>query len=170
MKLEGDESTRASYFGATCSIILAIFLLGFVYTKMQTLLKLKDVDIFSATQDFHFPDSEQFSATNNSFFLAAALTNYDSNRTITESKEYGELLIEHYGWGNEALGYSYGSHRLNNHICTDQELGFDRTEKTRIYPVFDRSQAEVDIYRNKFKCVDEEDMVIWGDYNSAMAM
>ena len=36
--------------------------------------------------------------------------------------------------------------------------------------MYERSLAEVDIYRNKFKCIDEENLVIWGDYNSAKAM
>lgn len=170
MRIQKEDTSQTSYFGACCSIVLAIMLVGFMYAKVQTLLKLKDVDIFSATQDFYFPDSETFSAKDNSFFLAAAITNYDSNRTLTESPEYGELLIEHYGWGNAELGYSYGSHPLPNHICTDEELGFERTDKTRIFPVFPRSLAEVDTYRKKFKCIDEESLVIWGDYNSAMAM
>ena len=89
---------------------------------------------------------------------------------MTEDPRYGELLIEHYGWGNAELGYSYGSHPLPNHWCSDAELGFERTEKTKIFPVYPRSLAEVDIYRKKFKCVPEESLVIWGDYNSAMAM
>ena len=33
------------------------------------------------------------------FFVAAALTAYDSNEEITEEERYGELVIEHYGWG-----------------------------------------------------------------------
>ena len=36
------------------------------------------------------------------FFVAAAFTAYDSNPEIIEVPEkYGELVIEHYGWGNE---------------------------------------------------------------------
>ena len=170
MKLERDESHYTSYFGALSTIVVACFMLGFCYTKMLTLLGRKDVDIIESTQDFHFPDSDQFSAAKDNFFLAAAITRYDSNRTLTESKEYGELIVEHYGWGNAALGYSYGSHKLNNHICTDEELGFVRGPRTRIFPIFDRSIAEVQTYAKKFKCVDEKDLVIWGDYNSAMAM
>ena len=89
---------------------------------------------------------------------------------MTEDIRYGELLIEHYGWGNAELGYSYGSHPLPNRFCTDEDLGFVRTSNTKIYPVYPSSLAEVDIYRNKFKCIPTESLVIWGDYNSAMAM
>ena len=134
------------------------------------MLQRKDVDIIASVQEFHFPDSERFTADNDQFFVAAALTNYDSNRAVTESKEYGELLIEQYGWGNEEYGYSYGSHPVENHFCTDADLGITRSEKTRIFPIFERSQAEVDTYRNKFKCIDPDELQIWGDYNSAQAM
>jgi len=102
--------------------------------------------------------------------LAAALTRFDSNTTVTEDKRYGELRIEQYGWGNEELGYGYGTTPIENHFCSDEELGYERTESTRIFPVFPRSQREVDNYRNKWKCVDESKLGIWGDYNSAQAM
>lgn len=39
-----------------------------------------------------------------------------------------------------------------------------------IYPVFERSKPEVKTYSKKFKCIDNEHMRVWGDYNSAMAM
>ena len=127
MKVERDETTYTSWFGTLATILVAFFLAGFAFAKVQTLIKRKDVDIIESKQDNAFEDYEQFSSKNNDFFLAAAITNYNSNRTITESKEYGELLIEHYGWGNSELGYAYGSHALDNHWCTDEELGYDRT-------------------------------------------
>ena len=34
-----------------------------------------------------------------SFFFAAALIEYDSNTEIIEEKRYGELVIEQVGWG-----------------------------------------------------------------------
>ena len=170
MKLERDESTYSSYFGAICTIIVAIFMSGFVYTKLLTLFLRKDVDIIESTKDFHFGDREKFTANEDDFFLAAAITRFDSNRTVTESKEFGELIIEHYGWGNEAWGYTYGSTPLKNHFCTEEELGLKPGNKTRIFPIFERSLAEVYNYQNKFKCVDNENLAIWGDFNSASAM
>ena len=126
MKLEHDESAYTSCLGAMCTIVVAIFLFGFSYTKMITLVGRKDVDIIESTQDFYFEDNERFSAADDDFFLAAALTHYDSNRTLTEDPRYGELLIEHYGWGNNHLGYTYGSHPLPNRICSDEELGYEQ--------------------------------------------
>ena len=93
---------------------------------------------------------------------------YDSNTEIIESPEYGELIIEHYGWGYEGELAS-GSQNLNYHYCTDEEMGITPGPKTIIFPVFETSQGEVDTYRKKFKCIDPEDLIIWGDYNSRRA-
>ena len=127
------------------------------------------MDIISSKQVQYFDDSEVF-GSKDGFFMAAALTHYDSNPEIVESPEYGELLIEHYGWGNSHLGYEYGSVPLANRYCTDEDLGYVRTDKTTIYPVFADSQGEVNTYRKKFKCIDAEHQRIWGEYDSAMAM
>ena len=122
-------------------------------------------------RDLFFKDDANFTFTNDNFFIAAALTNYDDNQTVTESAEYGELLIEHYGWGNNATGKDYGmSYSLQNHFCSDEELGYVQGPKTRAFPVYKHSQRELNNYRKKFKCIDEEDMKIWGDFNSAKAM
>ena len=88
-------------------------------------------------------DSEQFTASEDGFFVAAALTDFDSNPEIVELEEYGELLIEQYGWGNSALGYEYGSNPLPNHYCSDEELGFKQGPNTIIYPIVKQSIPEV---------------------------
>ena len=57
------------------------------------------------------------------FFFAAAITAYDGETESIEVPErYGELVIEHYGWGNEGATSSYNS-KLQNHPCSDEELG-----------------------------------------------
>ena len=70
------------------------------------------------------------------FFVAAALTAYDS---VTESIEvpelYGELVIEHYGWGNEGATSSQEG-RLRYHTCSEEELGIERGPNSLVFPVF----------------------------------
>ena len=102
------------------------------------------------------------------FFIAAALTEYNSDTTVTEEERFGELIIEHYGWG---YGDEIGSvsRPLDYHFCSDEELGFADGPDTAIYPIFESSLSEVQTYRKKFKCVDKKDLVIWGDYNSQKA-
>ena len=89
---------------------------------------------------------------------------------MTESPEYGEIIIEHFGWGNEDIGKSYGTHAIPNHFCSEEELGFVKGPKTRSFAVSERSLKEVETYQNKFKCIDEEYLSVWGDFNSPKAM
>ena len=80
-------------------------------------------------------------------------------------------MIEHYGWG-AVNGISVGSTELENHACSDVELGLldaNDSESFGAYPIFGSSANEVKTWKKKFKCVKKEDLVIWGDYNSAKA-
>ena len=100
------------------------------------------------------------------FFVSAALTNYNSDTDITEDAKYGELVIEHFGWGNvEALGLDY--EQVDTHFCSDEELGIRRTKETVIFPWHKTIGEEVKTYRKKFKCISPEHLQIWGDYNTA---
>ena len=55
---------------------------------------------------------------------------------------------------------------MNNHYCTDEELGIVPGPNTVIYPIIEQAKHEFDTFRNSFKCVDKEELEIWGDYNS----
>ena len=156
--------------GAICHLCVIILMLAYSYAKLLVLFEIKDINIIEIERDMYFDDSERFTAEDDELFIAAGLTNYDSNRTVTESPEYGELLIEHFGWGNEDIGKSYGTHAIPNHFCSDEELGFEKGPKTRAFTVSERSLREVETYQRKFKCVDEEHMRVWGNFNSAKAM
>ena len=103
MKLDGEEKTQTSYMGAILTVLLNLLMLMFAYTKFTTIYQRNDVDIMSAISEFAIGDDEEFT-TEEGFFVAVALTEYDNNSEIIEVPEvYGELIIEHYGWGNEGL-------------------------------------------------------------------
>lgn len=121
MKLEGNKSAYRSYMGAFCSFIVFIFLAAFTITKLQTLLLIEEVDVMSASEDHVLDPGERFSSEDG-FFIAAAITAYDGDPEPDEKPEYGELFIEHYGWGNEEIGFEYGSTRIPNHQCSDSDL------------------------------------------------
>ena len=105
----------------------------------------------------------------NGLFIAAGLTEYDSNPEVIEVPEkYGELIIAHHRWGNLSK-QSWELRNLDAHYCSDQELGIVPGDETLIYPTYERSREEVQVYRRKFKCIEERDMMIWGDFNSAKA-
>ena len=79
--------------------ILVIGTIFFLYAKAITLITRSDVDIFTANREDALDYNFKFSAKNDGFFVAAALTEYNSNTTVTEEARYGELIIRHYGWG-----------------------------------------------------------------------
>ena len=60
---------------------------------MTTLLEKSDVDIMQAAIDGGIEPNEIFNK-DNGLFLAAALTEYNSDPARIERPEYGELLIE----------------------------------------------------------------------------
>ena len=41
--------------------------------------------------------------------------------TLTEDKRYGEIVFEHFGWGN--TGIATDRRLLESHFCSDEELG-----------------------------------------------
>ena len=153
--------------GAFLTVLILVTTGIFLYSKAMVLYHESDVTIYMSYLEGALTHEEIFSYEDG-LFVAAGITEYDSNREIIEEERYGELIIEHYGWGyNDTIGSA--SIELDFHYCTDEELGYSSGPKTRIFPVFEDQQFEVDTYRKKFKCVDEKDLVVWGDYNSRRA-
>ena len=151
--------------GSCLTFILALTTILFTYTKVVTLVDKNDVDIMSALLEGKIDYETKFT-TQDGFFVAAALTEYDSNPEVIEEERFGELIIEHYGWGY-GEGIASGSLDIEYHFCTDEELGLKQGPDTIVYPIIESSHAELLVYRKKFKCINNKDLVIWGDYNSA---
>ena len=63
--------------GALCSLILAISLIGFTFTKMNNLVS-KTSSLTNVLLEDYFEPDEVFKASEKKFFFAAALTPYDS--------------------------------------------------------------------------------------------
>ena len=166
MKLDGSEA-ETSYMGTLLTVILAVAVLGFLYEKFISIYKRQGVDISSTLKEFYHDDDFKYS-WKDGLFIAAALTEYNSDTEILEEAKYGELTIEGYGWGNEE-DLAEETNGISFHYCTDEELGLVRTSETVIYPWKESLDYEVETYRKKFKCIDKEDTVIWGNYNSAKA-
>lgn len=141
--------------GAFLTVFVAVATLFFLSSKTLTILEKQDVDLMSAVIDNAIDFNFKFTAEQG-FFISAALTRYNQNETVTEEPRYGELIFEHFGWGNEDI--SVDRRTLNTHYCSDEELGLRRTEKTVMFPLIKSAEAELRTYRKKFKCVDREDL------------
>ena len=168
MKLDGSLKTHTSYFGSCLTIILVMTMCMFLYTKFMSIYMKNEVDIMSALDENKIDFNFKFTA-DDGFFMAAALTAYDTETEIIEREEYGELAIELYGWGYDGgIGFSKPA-PIDYHYCSDEELGFVQGPNTSIFPIFSSSVAEVQLYRKKFKCFKKESAELWGDFNSARA-
>ena len=141
MKLDGSSKIKQSYMGSCLTIIMGLVTILFTYTKVITIMEKSDVDIMSALMENSIDFTTPFK-TDDGFFVAAALTEYDSNTEIVEEERYGELIIEHYGWGY-GEGISSGSNAIDFHWCSDEELGFVQGPNTVIYPILESSMGEV---------------------------
>ena len=141
----------------------------FLYDKAMVLYNGTDVTIIGNLVEGAYTHDDTFTA-DDGLFVAAALTEYDSNPEIIEDKKYGELVIHHYDWGHmEDVGVE--DKTLDTHYCSDAELGFtsDPDNVSPIYPLYEHAKVFVEMWRKKFKCIPREDLVVWGDYNSAKA-
>lgn len=90
--------------GALLSTLISLVTAIFLYSKIMVLYKASDITIMMSTLESAFTFDDRFTSEQG-FFFAAALTEYDSNTEIIEDPKYGELILEHYGWGyGEGIG------------------------------------------------------------------
>lgn len=136
MKVSDNDRDFGSCCGALLTLIMSASLLVFIYTKTMTWHHKKDVDVFSTIKEGAFDYTYRFNSSEG-LFLAAGLTNYDSNTTVTEEPRFGELVFEYYGWGNtDEIGLQTGP--IETHFCSDEELGLidgQEGESTLTYPI-----------------------------------
>ena len=62
MRLDNGKNYYGSFFGACLSVLTVVILMGFAYTKMETLVGRDDVSIIESFQDNYFSDRDMFSA------------------------------------------------------------------------------------------------------------
>jgi len=168
MKVDGKRDLIHSWMGTLCTIMMALLLAGFTYLKTLNIINKKDITILSTEIEGAYDYDYKFTA-DSGFFVAAALTAFDSGTEILEEPQYGELVIKHYGWSNNEGELGSYSTPIGNHYCSDQELGITASPLQQLtFPVV-KDITEVTNWKKKFKCVDRESLVIWGDYNSNKA-
>ena len=90
MKLDGGQAKQRSYMGACLTVFAILVTSVFAYYKLLTLSEYLDVDVMYANVESGIHHTEKFNS-DNGFFVAAALTAYDLDNTVTEDPKYGEL-------------------------------------------------------------------------------
>lgn len=146
-----------------------VIMAGYIYNKGTILAEKSGISVTSAYVEDFFDDTDKFSAEKDSFFIAAALSGYNGLTEMEEDEDYGVMTIEHYGWGYGDTIESIGT-PLETHPCTDEELGLVEDQSVSpIFPVKPSLVKEVTTWKKKFKCVEPEELVIWGNFNAAKA-
>ena len=67
------------------------------------------------------------------FYMAAGLTEYDSNPEIIEEAKYGELTFSYYGWDGN-LNQEAERRTLDFNYCTQEQLGLKPSQETLLFP------------------------------------
>ena len=166
---KGQEDIK-SFCGSILSLIILALTILYAWMKVDILLNKKDVNILSTINDQFYSANDIFNFTEHGFNLAVAFTAYDSNPEPILDPTYGEIQFNKFRWGPSDDGFGSGRIRIPSHSCSREELGlsFDRS-KAMFMPVYAPSADEVKFYEKKFQCADQENLMLYGDYNSFKA-
>ena len=125
----------------------------------------------SATKDLYFTDDDVFSYSYG-LNMAVAFTSFSDITTYELPREYGELVINSYSWGQDMATGKFWTKRtkLDDHICTFDELALG-TDKSgaKFYPPHPSNKSFIASYQKKFICIEPEEVSIYGDFSTAKA-
>ena len=93
MKLDNGVQDRTSHMGGILTVLVMIVTLGYTYTKLVNLKDKSNADITSYMTENAIAYDEKFTGKDDGFFMAAAITAYDSETESIEDPSYGELII-----------------------------------------------------------------------------
>ena len=119
--MDEDTSVKKSFLGACLTILALVTTFLFFFAKTQSLHNRYDVDILTSKTLNAISSSDKFD-TSSGFFVAAALTDFDGNTEILEEPDrYGELVAEHWEWGNERKDQEsfWSSNEIHTDYCTE---------------------------------------------------
>ena len=123
MRFDKDSPDLKSLMGALCSIILAVVTLAYAVQKADVLINRRDVDVLSTINDMEIAETDMFNY-NNGFNIAVGFTAYDSNTEPILEPSIGELVFNHFTWGEMEDGtYGTTKPKIETHPCTREELG-----------------------------------------------
>ena len=113
MKLDAGSDDLRSIVGSLCSFILIILVCMFTYLKIDVLVNKKDVDIMSTINDNFYTPEDVLSYKSIGFNIAAGFTAFDSETEDILDPTYGEIVFNHYYWGEQEDGtYKAGRKRI----------------------------------------------------------
>ena len=142
----------------------------YAYTKLVVLINKQDTNILSVTSDLHFTDNDIF-GFEDGLNIAVAFTAFDSEQEWILDPSYGDLIINEYKWGTDETGKPFTArNKLSTHSCSREEMGLEGDPKNaKFYPLHESSRTYVNLFSKKFICLSQEDLSIYGDFNTLKA-
>ena len=123
-----------------------------------------------SSRDSFFGSDFEFS-TSNGLMVAFGLTAYDSNQEPIEDQSYGQLKAYYKTWGMPGDPPGVNWQEMPTKPCSRGQLGLsdsDDGDSSLFFPVHRNSEYDIGYYNKKFKCVEEKNLRIQGDYNSGV--
>ena len=167
MKLEGGEQEIKSGLGTFCSLILLGITIIYAYQKLNIFLGKKDISIMLSAKDMYFNDQDRFTHKMG-VNIAAAFSAYDSEKEWALDHRYGSLHINERSWGQNPDGTYFSTRTaLKGHNCTRENLGLEGDPKNfQFFTPHSSAKSFVELYQKKFRCVDPDEMYIYGDFTT----
>ena len=155
MKLSQGQATLPSMMGTLLSFIYFGLVLGYTILKFDILTNRKDVDITLMVKDTYFPDSYNFTSKHG-FNIAVALSSFDNSTKLELPPEIGYIKFQMSRWNVLENGeIDYELIDVDSHPCSEEELGLTGDD-SKFYPIHETSIGWVEMYRQKFLCIDPD--------------
>ena len=101
--------------------------------------------------------------------FAVALTAYDNEQESILDETYASIVFKSYTWGEQEDGsFMTNIVDIPFHTCSRKELGLEGSTSA-FMPIAEGNLKEVSKYQRKFLCVEQDEMYLYGNYNSEKA-
>ena len=126
------------------------------------------MDIVLAVRDNYLTDSDAFTGRQG-MNVAFALTGFDSVRENILDPEYASIQFMYSQWEVLEDGEIWSDEfEVESHPCTEEELGLTPGD-SKFMPIHESSLDYMKLYKEKFVCVNQDDLEIYGTFSSKKA-
>ena len=170
MKLDKGITGLTTVSGLCLTLLLGLVMVSFALQKSWAMFTKKYIDIKTSSTMNYYDHAHVFDAEQG-LEVAIGFTAYDNNREVILDKSIGELAFIAYEWGEDEAGNVFVKReRIPSYQCTKDELGLGSSDsESRFYPAYATHQFSLEKIQKKFRCIDKENMYIYGDWNSKRA-
>lgn len=102
--------------------------------------------------------------------IAARFSGLDETEVYNIDPTYATMHFKYLSWDGDGEEYTEGTYEIPTHRCTEGELGLTGdTSDSLLMPLKEEIAPDVKYYRQNYICADEQELEVYGNYNSAAA-